>query len=70
VRKLAIHVLIIYSDFVEVKGSDFKIMCGGRAFEVHQHVLEEYEYFATMLSRPWKVSITQDSPGKMPADRI
>jgi len=57
-----------HSDFVDVKDSNFKIMCGGRAFEVHQIVLEEYEYFATMLSRPWKVSINQASPGKMPAD--
>jgi len=50
---------MLYSDFVDVKDSNFKIMCGGRAFEVHQIVLEEYEYFATMLSRPWKVSTTE-----------
>jgi len=59
---------MLYSDFVDVKDSNFKIMCGGRAFEVHQHVLEEYEYFATMLSRPWKVDITADTPVSICAD--
>jgi len=53
------HVLMIFSDFVDVKGSDFRIMCGGRAFEVHEIVLEEYEYFATMLKKPWKVGFIE-----------
>lgn len=58
-RKLASHVLMIFNDFVDVKGSDFRIMCGGRASEVHEIVLEEYEYFATMFKKPWKVGFIE-----------
>jgi len=61
---LATQVLMISSDFVDVKASDFRIFCGGRVFEVHQIVLEEYPYFQTMLSRPWKVSPSKATPVK------
>lgn len=62
--ELVPDVLMINSDFVDVKSSDFTIFCGGRAFEVHQIVLEEYPYFQTMLSRPWKVSFSKATPVK------